>query len=61
MSQDERKIEKELYSKAKDTNTKNHTQSKNKFFVIRGPLLNRKTVKVKKRQKNALGIRTRMF
>ena len=54
MSLDERKIEKELYSKAKDMNTKNHTQSKNEYFVIRGLLWNRKIVKVKKRQKIAV-------
>ena len=54
MSLDERKIEKELYSKAKDMNTKNHTQSKNEFFVIRVPIWNRKIVKVKKKQKIAV-------
>ena len=50
MTPDERSREKELYLKAKDLNNESSNPSKNEFYVVRGPVWDRKTVKVKKRE-----------
>ena len=50
MTPDERSREKELYLKAKDLNNDSSNPSKNEFYVVRGPVRDRKIVKVKKRE-----------
>ena len=50
MTPDERSREKELYLKAKDLNNESSNPSKNEFYVVRGPVWDRKIVKVKKRE-----------
>ena len=50
MTPDERSREKELYLKAKDLNNDSSNPSKNEFYVARGPVWDRKMVKVMKRE-----------
>ena len=50
MTPDERSREKELYLKAKDLNNDSSNPSKNEFYVVSGPVQDRKIVKVKKRE-----------
>ena len=39
-----------LYLKAKDLNNESSNPSKNELYVVRGPMWDRKIVKVKKRE-----------
>ena len=47
---DERSREEELYLKARDINNDSSKPSKNKFYVVKGYVWDRKIVKVKKRE-----------
>ena len=51
MTPDEKSREKELYLKAKGLNNDSSNPSKNEFYVVRGPVWDRKIVQVKKKGK----------
>ena len=51
MMPNERSKEKELYLKAKDLNNDSSNSSKNKFYVVTGPVWDRQILKVKKKGK----------